>query len=69
MTYDNPTLEDVISFFHKKALKNNPEGRLYTEKLKGLVEDMSTRQYVLHPYYNGETQIFDYSITILGGEK
>jgi hypothetical protein len=69
MSFENPTLEDVIEDFHSNALMEGKRGIIYTNKLRALIDDLALSAtvigtYELIPYYDKEAEAFDYRIKI-----
>ena len=59
MSFEEPTLEDVIEYFHSTALEEKDYSMVYINKLRNLVEDLATTQYELIPYYDNKEKLFD----------
>ncbi len=65
MSIKEPTLEDVIEYFHITALQERSYSSVYVNKLKGLIDDLSTPQYDLIHYYDFQEKLYDYNIKIM----
>lgn len=66
MSFDKPTIDDLLECYHSKALQNDEEGIMYVEKLRALCRDAMTPEFTIIPFYDSFKEVFSYEIHVLG---